>query len=396
MTNLTKLLVKKYNWFRYHWIRRWTPILWPNSIYNYPFKCRRMPELTDQFLAERQVHRLTNPCQPLSVDGFRSLSVDQKSEDVIETVVNEYNRRLKTKFYPSTVTLEDMKYMIVNDLNYYRLKRHLDFLFIREFDIWRSAKLDAEKRALRHSEREQQMAAIKTIGCFDDQNSLQYGFWRNTMFTRYYQKALKRYSLHNLRVATMFGQQVVIDCSFDREMQEYEVQSVGRQMAKIYHMNRLQSRQSFDLHFCNCDPESRVMKNFFKYLGSVTESDKRYCLNIHEESYQKLFPNRRLIYLSPDAKQVMEEFDHNAIYILGSLVGKTCRLPLTKWKASAEGLECYKFPIHKYVQLNPLVKKTLSFQGSFKILLELQDHNDWQLAFKNGIQEHKIKNSNQQ
>jgi hypothetical protein len=32
----------------------------------------------------------------------------------------------------------------------------------------------------------------------------------------------------------------------------------------------------------------------------------------------------------------------------------------------------------------------LSFQGVFRILLELKDHRDWKLAFLRGIQEHKL------
>jgi hypothetical protein len=86
----------------------------------------------------------------------------------------------------------------------------------------------------------------------------------------------------------------------------------------------------------------------------------------------------------------MTEFDDNAIYIMGSLVGKTCKLPFTLFKARREGLEHYRLPIHLFVKLAPGVKKVLSFQGVFRTLLELKDHRDWKFAFLRGIQEHKL------
>ena len=373
-------------------MRKIRPILWPNDILNYPFKMRRFPDLSEQFLKERLLREESNPRKKLSIDSYQNLIVDDETETVVKEVVDYYNRSLfRSRFCPTTVTTEDMKYIIENAAQPHRQRHHLNYMFIREFDIWRN---NISEKQLKEEKRESEkklISQIRVIGCFDEQNNLQYGVWRNGLFTKYFEKALKKHSFNNLKIATLFGQKLVIDCSFDKEMQEYEIQSVGRQMSKIYQMNRMQSKEPFDLHFCNCDPNSRVMKNFLKYLNPIKDFDK-YYVNIHSETYSQLFPNERLIYLSPDSKYVMEEYEHNAIYILGSLVGKTCRLPLTRDKAVGEGIECYKLPIHKYVELNPLVKKTLSFQSCFKILLEMKDHNDWELAFKRGIQEHKLKN----
>lgn len=395
---LYKPLLRRVRFLKIRLLRKVRPILWPNDIRCFPFKMRRFPEFAEQFMAEKRLREESNPRKQLSVDSYRQLIVDNKSEEVVKQVVSYYNRVLfRSRFCPTTVTIEQMKYIIENTSEPHRQRRQLDFLFIKEFDIWRNNILQENYRQIRRAEEERQLSEFKfsksndpIIGCFDDNNNIQYGFWRNTLFTRNFEKAVKRYTTHNLRTATLFGQKLVIDCSFDEEMQEYEIQSVGRQMTRIYFTNRMESREPFDLHFCNCNPNSRVMKTFMKYINPIKDLDK-YYINIHSETYSQLFPNEKLIYLSPDAKYTMEEFDPKAIYILGSLVGKTCKLPLTRDKAISEGIECLRLPIHKYVELNPLVKKTLSFQGVFKILLDMKDHNDWQRAFKRGIEEHKLK-----
>jgi hypothetical protein len=354
----------------------------------FPRKCWRFRELTEEFLAQRECNN-NSINNELNIEMFRELIVDKESENSVKEILDFYNSKtLKTRFYPSVITKEDMNHMLNKMQDFSERRRHLKYLFIREFDIWRNWK---RKEAFRAQKLEKELMEVENfgqIGCFDAQNNIQYGFWKNSMFSRYYQKSLKNYSLNYLRNATLFGQKIVIDCSFDGEMEAFETLSAARQMARIYSINRHKSRQPFDLHFCNVNQNSRVFKNFEKMV-EFPFRDKLF-INCHKESYLDLFPNQRLIYLTPDAKPIMTEFDDNAIYIMGSLVGKTCDLPFTLFKARREGLEHYRLPIHLFVKLAPNVKKVLSFQGVFRTLLELKDHRDWKLAFLRGIQEHKL------
>jgi hypothetical protein len=180
---------------------------------------RRYPEFAEQFMAERRLREESNPRKQLSLDSYRQLIVDNESEEVVKNVVNYYNRVVfKTRFCPTTITIEDMKYIIENVSDPNRQKRQLDFLFIREFDIWRNKIVTDIERQKRRAEEEKRISEFKGIGCFDDNNDIQYGFWRNTLFSRSFEKAIKTYSYHNLRTATLFGQKMVIDCSFDQQM----------------------------------------------------------------------------------------------------------------------------------------------------------------------------------
>lgn len=45
-------------------------------------------------------------------------------------------------------------------------------------------------------------------------------------------------------------------------------------------------------------------------------------LHIHQGSYNDLFPKEKLIYLTPDSREEMLQYDHDAIYIIGGIVDK--------------------------------------------------------------------------
>ncbi|XP_054160826.1 mitochondrial ribonuclease P protein 1 homolog [Oppia nitens] len=400
---LSRLVDTVYRQLKYNnrFVRKWKRYLWPtNSPVNWPNKCRRYPDLMNKFMAERDDRLSKQPIQRLTVDMYRDLIADSGGGDseaviteedtaaAVREIVDYFNSSLiRSRYCPETVTVKDMKYMLGNIGEFYRRKQHLDYMFVHEFDCWRQRREHEANRSDRKAKELAAMADFRQIGCFDSENRLQYGFWRNTLFTRYFNQSAKQYSFNRLRTATLYGQKLVIDCSFDTEMQDYETESVGRQLAGIYHTNRLPpspTTEPFDLYFCNCRPDGRVYRKWMKYMRPLDSDLNKYYVNVTENNYLDMFPKEQLIYLTPDARQVLTEFDPNAIYILGSLVGKTCSLPLTKWKAEREGLQHYKLPIHMFVKLNPGVKRTQSFLSCFKILLEMKDHNNWELAFNRG------------
>jgi len=43
------------------------------------------------------------------------------------------------------------------------------------------------------------------------------------------------------------------------------------------------------------------------------------CFEVTESSYLDIFPNEKLIYLSPDSNVEMTSFDHDAVYIIGGI-----------------------------------------------------------------------------
>lgn len=266
--------------------------------------------------------------------------------------------------------------------------RYIHFMFVREFDVWRKDLDLSERREQTKRKEEEELASFKEIGLFNEAGDLQYGFWRNTMFTRYFRKSRIKYSLHNLRQAQMFGQPIVIDCSFDETMADYETISVARQISSIYHANRF-SVDPFHLMFCGFRESNRGYQHAFKQSQDLIKEPSLF-FNLHQQTYKEILPGQRFVYLSPDARRLMTEFDPNAVYIIGALVSKTHKSMYSYEKAASEGIETVRLPIHQYVELKPGVKRVLSFQGVFKILLELKQHGDWERAFRVGIMSHRL------
>lgn len=285
-----------------------------------------------------------------------------------------------------------MRRMLKDYGDYVSRLRYLNYLFVREFDIWRKEIAHQEQKEKAKKEEEEEMANWQ-IGCFNERGEIQYGFWRNTLFSRYFEVPLQKLTLNRLRVATQFGQELVVDCSFDETMADYETISVARQMSSIYRLNRY-SKDPFNLLFTGYREHNRGYQHASRMIKPLMDRPG-YCFNLYQKSYRDLLPNERFIYLSPDAPEVMTAFDHNAVYIIGALVSKTHPSRFTYEKATAEGIQCLRLPIEQYVELKLGVKKILSFQGVFQILLELKEHGDWERAFRAGIMSHKLADENE-
>ena len=287
-----------------------------------------------------------------------------------------------------------MKKMIHDYHSFGPRLRYMTFLFVREFDVWRLALDEDKKRQKRHQIEQEELASFNEIGCFNDAGEIQYGFWRNTLFTRFFGRARTMYTLNNLRQAQLFGQKIVVDCSFDETMADYETVAVARQISKIYHANRY-SADPFHLMYCGFRESNRGYQHANNMLRKVIQNPS-FFFNIHKQTYREMLPNERFIYLSPDARDLMTEFDPNAVYIIGALVSKTQKSIFTYQKATEEGIQCLRLPIHLYVELKPGVKRVLSFEGVFKILLGLKHHGNWEQAFREGIVAHKLVDGDKQ
>lgn len=53
-----------------------------------------------------------------------------------------------------------------------------------------------------------------------------------------------------------------------------------------------------------------------------TMDEPWFPLNSHTCSYLDLFPKDQLVYLTPHCREVLDTYDHDAIYIVGGMVDK--------------------------------------------------------------------------
>lgn len=117
----------------------------------------------------------------------------------------------------------------------------------------------------------------------------------------------------------MWGQPIVIDCSYEQNMVWREAVNAAKQMTFVFGDNRIH-KEPFNIHMCNVDLEGHFMKQLRKNIPSLEEP--WFPLNIHTKSYLDIFPKQKLVYLTPHCREELTTFDHDTVYIIGCMVDK--------------------------------------------------------------------------
>jgi ribonuclease P protein 1 len=108
---------------------------------------------------------------------------------------------------------------------------------------------------------------------------------------------------------------IVVDCGFEQEhAREYYLTNLVDQVQYLFADVTHYHSPSF-VYLCNLSQQGRLKMEFDRRAPL-----DNMCFEVTESSYLDIFPNEKLIYLSPDSNVEMTSFDHNAIYIIGGIV----------------------------------------------------------------------------
>lgn len=226
---------------------------------------------------------------------------DEKLEKIsseIEFVV------AKNKRFPENITADQLRSLCESETRTQRLE-YLSFLFKKEMHKMNHAVKKSEKlkeRALRKSD----LMNVVT------KNPMEYGLGKNSILLSVRSHAIKKMYKHRLAYAALFGEKIVLDLSYDPLMAEKEKSACVTQLALIYGTNR-KNLYPYDLYFCNAISSYMCVQKFKKFIPKSLES----FVTLTEMSYLDIFPKEKLVYLSPHAKETLQEYDHNAIYVIG-------------------------------------------------------------------------------
>ncbi|XP_031635378.1 mitochondrial ribonuclease P protein 1 homolog [Contarinia nasturtii] len=102
--------------------------------------------------------------------------------------------------------------------------------------------------------------------------------------------------------------------------------------------------------------------------------------NISPNDITDVFPVEKLVYLSPDAPDALEQFNADDCYVLGAIVDKGNRQPLTLAKSKRLGIRAARLPLEKYIEFNS--HKTLTLDQMTRIMLEWKRTQDWRKALQ--------------
>lgn len=190
----------------------------------------------------------------------------------------------------------------------------------------------------------------------------------------------------HLRMATAIYShepKVIFDCGFNHTMRHYDQVCAARQIRGSIIANR-EAAAPFVMHFCNLakgSPFWRILETEMAYLHRVP-------MHVHEQDITQVMAPERLVYLSPNSEHVLEEFDPNDCYVIGSIVDRGEKVPLTLDKATKLNVRTARLPIDRFVTFR--MHKELNLDHVMRILLTAKDcGSDWQKQIIHHIPVHK-------
>ncbi|XP_066146452.1 mitochondrial ribonuclease P protein 1 homolog [Euwallacea fornicatus] len=273
------------------------------------------------------------------------------------------------------ITLEMWEYLLSLSSRSGRTK-YLEFLF----KVTKKKQRDLEKKLEKRKEVEEFMSRKEpAVALPVEEHAFKYALQYNNIFTRFRDTTINRFYNRKLVEAMQFGQKLVVDCGYEKNMTKRENYNTGKQLMLLFSENRAHD-EPFDIHFTGLNLSGDITKSLEKNIPTVFEKD--FPINIHENSYLDLFSKERLIYLTPHCREEMRTFNHDMIYILGGIVDKVNNEPISLAKAKREGLTMMKFPLDRYLQWGSGSGKSLTINQCVAILLDLKKTGDWNYALK--------------
>jgi len=222
-----------------------------------------------------------------------------------------------------------------------------------------------------------------------EDDSVIYGLGKNCMFKRCEPESLRRKGSESRnRCATMFGQPLIFDFDYDELNLEDcgirgKIPSLCEQVSTCYHVNRFQSKSPFQYHFVNFDPNRSPVCQFLvnQSLKHLFTRPNNFLYHT-TRCFMDIFPPEKLVYLSPDADDILEEFNEQDIYIIGVLNDKFSKNKNASAKRAAmKGIRSAQLPLDRYYKVLRC-GKSLCLNHVSLILNKLKDGASWYEALK--------------
>ncbi|XP_074754496.1 tRNA methyltransferase 10 homolog C [Athene noctua] len=269
--------------------------------------------------------------------------------------------RLAGRLVPENITEEQLK-TFVECSSKSAQKKYLKFLHLKELYKKNNKRKMDEKRERRLETKEQASEPDEA---------------RRNSFICLWASCMDRAYSWRTAQSMIFGQPLVFDMSYEKDMSAREVANAVRQMVFSEGCNR-RSADPFHIHFCNFKEDSLYHREFIKHYR---EAWGKLLITVTDQCYTEVFPKDKLIYLTADSPKVMKTFDHDKIYIVGSIVDKSIKTGVSLARAKRLGLETAALPLEKYLLWN-IGAKNLTLDQMMHILLTLKDTGDWKKALE--------------
>ncbi|KAI0307203.1 guanine-1-methyltransferase-domain-containing protein [Multifurca ochricompacta] len=237
--------------------------------------------------------------------------------------------------------------------------------------------------------------------------------------------AQKRAKLN--RVKEPFAARVVLDLGFDDKMSDKEIISLCSQLAYVYSINRRSPNPFRSLLFTSLNGRtlSRLEKlnqaGYKRWVGTEWWSegyDRLWVQTLEEftprdgegfgdatskedwakdnivekspeESLAVPVSQNRVVYLTADSSEILEELREGETYIIGGICDHNRYKNLCLDKARASGVRAAQLPIGRYLS-HLSTRKVLTVNQVFGILVKWVETRDWELSFYSVIPKRKF------
>lgn len=175
-----------------------------------------------------------------------------------------------------------------------------------------------------------------------------YGLTENCIFLRLSKSRM--FQIGNWRAINEFkewGQPLVLDFGMVKVMSMKDAKSVMmREVSIAISVNRA-SRSPFAIYVCNFDWNCPRCRFLIQFVPGIDKPESP--VHITEQSYLDLFPKERLLYLTPNSRVDLMNYDDDDIYIIGALHDGLGKVPRTLSKSLEQGIRHARIPLRKVI-----------------------------------------------
>lgn len=151
----------------------------------------------------------------------------------------------------------------------------------------------------------------------------------------------------------------------------------AKQLTLCFGLNRAH-RSPFVMHYCGLHSGSLLWRNLQRNIPTLTE--KPLPLKYHEEDICDLFPREKLVLLTPDSPNILQQYNAEDYYVVSGIVDRGDKVPHTFAKAKKFNLRTARLPLEQYRRCRQ--NKVLTLDQVLKIMLEVKRSGDWNEAFR--------------
>jgi len=178
----------------------------------------------------------------------------------------------------------------------------------------------------------------------------------------------------NFEEASQNGVPLIFDLSFETYMKDREVKSLASQINLSVSAIRKSENPPFAVYLTSL---KEPLISYTKEQGL-----DKWPLHRHEEAFWDVegLDHSKMIYLSPDATEELDEVEKDSIFIIGGIVDRSPVRNLSYSQARRQEIRSARLPLEAY--LPKRLFKALNINTVVEILLKYHETTSWEQAFE--------------